>query len=412
MRFQPSISGRSTSARIGVARTLVRPLVCAVALALGATAPALRAADEGAVLDRLVQSGQQIEAAAKSDDRQDSWTAFLDESAPIARAHPDRVELWRLRAVAALEVNQPRLGRESARHLLAAAAPSAATRATLDKLEGRGWTLPLKIRTQLPAGAALPASWAGKSIKAGDTGIKLRWVKPGAFRMGTASNNPGGRIVHVTRGYWLGETEVTQAQWQHLMGDNPSNFQLDHRLAEQRGETIVGDDRPVEQVSWAQATEYCRRLNASEGAAGRLPPGYEYRLPTEAEWEYAARAGVDGDYRDGLPKIGWFDENSHDITHEVGEKRVNAWGFVDMAGNVAEWCYDWFQELDNEETTDWAVLDPDPEELSGATRVIRGGSWLAVAPRCQPSYRLSDDPGNTLSYVGFRLALAPKLSND
>ncbi len=171
--------------------------------------------------------------------------------------------------------------------------------------------------------------------------------------------------------------------------------------------TIVGDDRPVEQVSWTMAMEFCRRLTDDERSAGRLPSNYEYRLPTEAEWEYAARAGTDGDYPASLGRIAWYDGNSHDITHEVAGKKANAWGFYDMAGNVAEWCYDWYRVPGRDEVTDWAVLDPDPDAPTGSKRVIRGGSWLTVGPHCQPSDRSSDDPENTLSYVGFRVALAP-----
>lgn len=355
----------------------------------------------------MIQEGRQADATSDNDQRQELWLQFLENSTAFCRTHPDQFGVWRLRAEGALALVQPKIGREAARHLLMAPSPSVEIRAALAELQARGWTTPLHIRTRLPPGQALPHKWVGRTLKVGDPSIKLIWIAPGKFRMGTSPANPEGRLVHISRGYWIGATEINQEQWEGFMGMNPSNFQMDHRLAEERGMTIIGEERPVEQVSWAMAMEFCHRLTAREHAAGRVPPGYEYRLPTEAEWEYAARAGTVGDYPGGLERYAWYDGNAHDITHDVGHKKANAWGLHDMAGNVAEWCFDWFATPDDEEVTDWAVLDPDPEELTGSTRVIRGGSWLTVAARCQPSYRVSDDPGNTLSYVGFRVALAP-----
>lgn len=162
-------------------------------------------------------------------------------------------------------------------------------------------------------------------------------------------------------------------------------------------------------MSWGEAMALCQQLTVAERQAGRLPEGYEYRLPTEAEWEYAARAGnTPQNYKEKMDRIAWYDNNGDDITHDVAGKKANAWGFSDMAGNVAEWCYDYYQENPGtDEVTDWAVLDPNPDDRKGGNRMIRGGSWINVAPRCEPSYRVADDPNNVLSYVGFRVALAP-----
>ncbi|HVU25643.1 MAG TPA: formylglycine-generating enzyme family protein [Opitutus sp.] len=390
------------------ARALFGLWLVALAAPAQAAAPVASPVDP-AQLSALFQLANEAKKSSDEDDRQLLWAQFLGQSAAIARSHPEQVELWALRATAALELNRSQPAREAAQHLIPVPAPSDSVRLVLTRLVARGWTTVIKQHTALPAGPAAPASLAGRSFKAAKTGIKLHWCPPGTFHMGTDASNFTGRAVHITRGFWIGETEVTQAQWTDFVGQNPSNFQQAARLPEQRGQTIIGDDRPVEQVSWFAAMEFCNRLTAAERDSGNLPPGFVYRLPTEAEWEYAARAGVTGYYPVSLERIAWYDADSHDSTHDVGGKKANAWGLRDMAGNVAEWCFDWYRELDADDSTDWVVLDPDPDSRA-PTRVIHGGSWLTVAPRCQPGYRSSDDPNNTVSYVGFRIALAPAVT--
>lgn len=352
----------------------------------------------------LLALAQSADKAVGTENRLKVLSTFMEQSAALARANPDLADLWVARGAAALELQSPPLAREAAQALLKLP-PNPEIRHIVDLLDQRGWTREIHIRTQLPPGPAAPK---GKTIKLGDNDLKLRWVEAGSFKMGSSAENPQGRLVHISRGFWLGETEVTQAQWTERMGLNPSNFQQAARSAARSAMTIIGDDRPVEQVSWLEATAFCQQLTVSEREAGRLPEGYEYRLPTEAEWEYAARAGSPGDYVEKMDRIAWCDDNADDITHDVGGKKANAWGFRDMAGNVAEWCYDFYQEdLGRGEVTDWAVLDRNPDDRKGGNRIIRGGSWINVAPRCQPSYRVADDPNNVLSYVGFRVALAP-----
>jgi len=174
--------------------------------------------------------------------------------------------------------------------------------------------------------------------------------------------------VTISKDYYLGVHEVTQAQYEKVMGTKPSYFQ---------GDEIKGSstNNPVESVSWLDAVEFCKKLSdlPEEKAAGRV-----YRLPTEAEWEYACRAGSKSAYSFGessksLGDYAWFDGNSNNQTHPVGEKKANAWGLYDMHGNVWEWCSDWYGEYPN-----GAVSDPvGPRE--GSDRVNRGGGWFIRA---------------------------------
>jgi len=195
-------------------------------------------------------------------------------------------------------------------------------------------------------------------------GMKLVLIPPGKFMMGnnTAASDEGpAHDVTITTGFYVGKYEVTQAQWQAVMGNNPSQFKES------------GPDAPVEQVSWNEAVAFCNRLSA-------VPPEKEiegaYRLPTEAEWEYSARAGTTiaycfGDEKAGLSDFAWWDGNSHKKTHPIGQKRPNGFGLFDVHGNVWEWCADWHAKDYYQQTP---VTDP-AGPLLGSVRVIRGGSW-------------------------------------
>ena len=225
----------------------------------------------------------------------------------------------------------------------------------------------------------LPA--AGDSLRF--DGIEFVWVPAGEFRMGSTSSDaysnerPVTR-VRITRGFWLGKHEVTQAQWQGVMGSNPSRFQE------------CGGRCPVERVSWEEMQEFIGRLN---GQGGREV----YRLPTGAEWEYAARAGRAGDRYGNVDAIAWYDGNSGDRTHPVGGKSANAWGLHDMLGNVWEWVQDRYGEYPG-----GAVTDPRGPR-SGSYRVLRGGSWFNRAWNARASNRNHDDPGVRNNDLGFRL---------
>jgi formylglycine-generating enzyme required for sulfatase activity len=190
--------------------------------------------------------------------------------------------------------------------------------------------------------------------------------------------------VTLTKGYHLGATEVTQAQWESVMGSNPSKFK--------------GRDLPVENVSWDDAMAYCRKLTERERAAGRLAAGYAYTLPTEAQWEYAYRAGTTGAYAGDLGSMAWYGENSGNKTHAVATKRANAWGLYDMHGNVWEWCSDWYGSY-----ASGRVVDPTGAR-SGTGRIARGGSWFNDASYCRSALRSRDSPDYRINGLGFRLA--------
>ena len=237
--------------------------------------------------------------------------------------------------------------------------------------------------------------------------LDMLWIEPGTFMMGSPTDELGRHNdetqhkVTLTQGYWLGKYEVTQAQYEAVMGTNPSEF--------------IGADLPVEKVSWNDAKEFCAKLTASEKAAGRLPEGYEYTLPTEAQWEYACRAGTTTALNSGknlsdeyecpeVDEVGWYYYNSKidgiRKTHPVGQKQPNAWGLYDMHGNVWEWCLDWYGDYP---TT--AVTDP-PGPVTGEWRVIRGGRWNYFADFCRSASRYPNHPSNYDSDIGFRVSLS------
>jgi formylglycine-generating enzyme required for sulfatase activity len=223
-----------------------------------------------------------------------------------------------------------------------------------------------------------------------DLQLDLMPIAPGAFQMGSASG--GNRderpvtLVTLTRPFWLGKTEVTQSQWIAVMGNNPSYLKR--------------DNLPVENVSWTEAMAFCRKLTDRERAAGGLPEGYAYTLPTEAQWEYACRAGTTGDYAGNLDSMGWYNGNANGSTKPVGAKQANAWGLHDMHGNVYEWCLDWYGNYPGE-----SVTDPTGPP-SGTSRVGRGGSMGNFAGSCRSAVRSWFGPDNRVNFLGFRLALA------
>ena len=223
-----------------------------------------------------------------------------------------------------------------------------------------------------------------------DLGLRLIWIEPGTFAMGSPSGGDDDERpdtqVTISRGFWLGRTEVTQAQWSSVMGSNPSKFQ--------------DADLPVEQVSWNDAMEFCRKLTERERAAGRISDELAYTLPTEAQWEYACRAGTTGDYAGNLDAMAWYSANSGNQAHPVGQKQANAWGLYDMHGNVWEWCLDWYGNYPG-----GAVTDPSGVP-SGSFRVYRGGSWWDVAVYCRSARRSRSEPDFRGDLLGFRLCLS------
>ncbi len=210
---------------------------------------------------------------------------------------------------------------------------------------------------------------------------ELVLIKSGAFQMGDGDpiNTVPVHRVDIEKPFYMGKYEVTQAQWRAVMGSNPSQFK--------------GDDLPVENVSWNDAKEFCRKLSQMTGR--------EYRLPTEAEWEYACRAGTTGAYAGDLDAMAWYDKNSGGKTHPVGQKQPNAFGLYDMHGNVWEWCEDdWHNSYNGAPNDGRAWVDI---SARGSYRVARGGSWGSNAVRSRSAYRPGNTPGARVNYLGFRL---------
>lgn len=197
--------------------------------------------------------------------------------------------------------------------------------------------------------------------------------------------------VAITRDFWLGKHEVTQAEYTALMGRNPSHFQGDSNC-------------PVEKLNWFEAQEYCAALSERERQAGRLPAGYVYRLPSEAEWEYACRAGATnlfsfGDDPQDADAHAWTLENSESKTHPIGLKRANPWGLHDMHGNVWEWCLDWFAPYPEMPATNPVGL------ATSKFKVFRGGGWNQEIQYARSANRFMMSPSNGIHFVGFRVAL-------
>ncbi len=222
-------------------------------------------------------------------------------------------------------------------------------------------------------------------------GMEFVYIAPGTFMMGSPwnesnwvrHNDETQHWVTLTRGFYMQTTEVTQGQWKAVMGRNPSHFKS------------CGDDCPVEQVSWNDAQKFIRKLNQREG-------GNKYRLPTEAEWEYAARAGSTarfyfGDDERRLGEYAWYNENS-EKTHPVGQKKPNDWGLYDMYGNVWEWCQDWHGTYPS-----GSVTDPTGPS-NGSYRVYRGGCYVSFLPwGVRSADRYANSRRHRAPGVGFRL---------
>jgi formylglycine-generating enzyme required for sulfatase activity len=218
------------------------------------------------------------------------------------------------------------------------------------------------------------------------------FVQGGTFRMGCTAEQQDDcdgdeKPVHevTLSSYYIGKYEVTQAQWEALMGSNPSKFK--------------GGNLPVENVSWDDVQVFIERLNAATGK--------RYRLPTEAEWEYAARGGKRSrNYKysgsNSVEDVAWMDNNSGETTHPVGTKKANELGIYDMSGNVFEWCHDWYDDY-----PDSAQNNP-VGASSGSYRVGRGGSWSYYAGICRMAIRGSRSPGRRDGLLGFRVACSSR----
>jgi formylglycine-generating enzyme required for sulfatase activity len=226
------------------------------------------------------------------------------------------------------------------------------------------------------------------------------YIPPGTFLMGTPTNDPNKTAselsqfqVTLTRGFWINQFELTQSEYQNLTCTNPATF--------------TGDlESPVDNVPWRNAMDYCSLLTQQERQALRLPDGYVYRLPTEAEWEYAARAGTTNWFSFGndpalLPSYAWYDGNSQGTTHPVGQLQSNPWGLKDVHGNVFEWCWDWIGSAPTQPVTDFRG------STNGVYHAIRGGASSFPWVDCRSSWRIGYSTASIAFNVGFRIVLAP-----
>ncbi len=205
----------------------------------------------------------------------------------------------------------------------------------------------------------------------GGMAMEFVLIRPGTFTMGDGND---AHKVTLTKPFYIGKYEVTQEQWERVMGSNPSNFK--------------GAKNPVEQVSWEDCQNFLAKLKEKA-------PGTQFSLPTEAQWEYACRAGTATD-PGNWDEVAWYSNNSGSKTHPVGEKKPNAWGLYDMHGNVWEWCADWYGA--NSSSAQTAPTGP----ASGQWRVLRGGSWNYYPDNLRASYRINYYPAIHYYGIGVR----------
>ncbi len=262
-----------------------------------------------------------------------------------------------------------------------------------------------------PTADAMRGKKAGEVRDANALKLKLVWCPPGKFKMGSPDSakdalpNEKPQIdVMLTRGFWLGPTEVTQGQWEGLMATTPWGTRYPER----------GANYAATNVDWKDAMQFCQKLTDQEREAGHLANGWVYTLPTEAQWEYACRAATAtaysfGDDASQLSDFAWWgggrnpknavgSATTEPFPHEVGLKKANAWGLFDMHGNVSEWCLDWYdaEPTSGDDPATPSILD---------RKVLRGGNWRFTADACRSAFRFPIHPANRNRQIGFRIAL-------
>jgi formylglycine-generating enzyme required for sulfatase activity len=251
-------------------------------------------------------------------------------------------------------------------------------------------------------------------------GMKLVKLPAGKFLRGSPVDEVGSQDdecqheVTLTRDFYIGVYEVTQSEYRRVMRENPSFFpealvypavrhpETGRLISAEKREQLDGDHYPADRIAWGDAVRFCEKLSQVREEAR---PGRVYRLPTEAEWEYACRAGSTTAFSFGsdpklLEQFGWFADNSGQTTHPVGERQPNAWGLYDMHGNVSEWCLDYHLKYPQESLSD-PVGPP-----NGRRRVSRGGNWSeSFASNCRSAHREAVAPGVKLRTIGFRVVM-------
>ena len=266
-------------------------------------------------------------------------------------------------------------GQGSRRRAPAKKTSTASPRTTTTKPQG-------DTATQAAQTPLVPDTTKPGTVMSNQVGIEFVYLPSGSFMMGSNQGSSDERPAHrvtIRKGFYMGRYEVTQAQWQVVMNDNPSNFK--------------GEDLPVEQVSWEDAQNFIRKLNE------RNEP-FIYRLPTEAEWEYACHAQMGGEGMGQLDQLAWYFNNSGGKTRPVGQKQPNSWGLYDTLGNVWEWCEDIYHDSYRGAPVDGSAW------LSGGDpryRVMRGGSWTDNAFYCRVNERIRATPTARQRNSGLRV---------
>jgi len=341
--------------------------------------------------ERLVEQKRQAEIAELEAARREAEMRAEAEAKERARLEAEAQRLCAEQAAAARKAEQDRLAAEAA---------ARAERERQERVVAEQVVIARAEQAHREVAERAEEASRAAAAKTERPKIGQRWTVPGlslvlipipvgSFSMGSTSGESEEderpvTNVRITRPFWIGRTEVTQTQWENIMGSTPSYFK--------------GGDLPVNGVSYDDAMEFCRKLTERERTAWRLPEGYVFTLPTEAQWEYTCRAGTKGDRAGDLSAMAWYGENYGKTTHAVGQKQPNAWGVCDMYGNVWEWCSDWIGPY-----CGGGATDPTGPS-SGLKRVARGNGWFGSAEGCRSPNRSSFDP-TYRGHLGFRVTL-------
>lgn len=325
-----------------------------------------------------------------SDAREHAARSYLQGSRGLKEVFEYEVEFWQGRGRAALILKDKVAGAEAGDRLAALAKPGAEMDPVLRQLGEQGWTKGGSMRD------------AGADFVLLGLGIEMVHIPAGSFHRrelsgeGAVAVGSSATRVTLTQPFWIGRHEITARQWKIVMRDDqmePEEF---------RGNV------PVVNVSWEAVMEFCRKLTTFEQARGTLPRGFVYTLPTEAQWEYACRAGAEDVPSTEIDDHAWHLENSGGRPHVIAGKKANAWGLYGLLGNVSEWCLDWFVES----LPTGEVSDP-TGPAAGELRVVRGGNFNSLPQQCTPTQRTGVNPEPLKGQgdkIGFRVVLAPERS--
>ena len=263
------------------------------------------------------------------------------------------------------------------------------------KIQQKTVEIPVEKPVENPIQTIAEKPIAGKSFLNGH-GIEMKWIPPGSFEMGKGTNHSAERPVHevtLKSGFWMSATEVTQEQYEKVMGQNPSK--------------LKGTKHPVESVDWSGANRFCNKLQALEWKMKRTSLQYVYKLPSEAQWEYCCRGGTEGPrYNESVDEIAWHEGNAGKTHHEVGLKKANRFGLYDMLGNVSEWCADGFHRSYEGAPADGSAW---VKGMVKGDYVTRGGHYDANGHFCSAYFRRFFWQVNAkLPFNGFRIVLVPR----